>query len=694
MYNQSYIDDFENTDFKKKQNVYSKYLNNPNLLKKLAEEYSRKYGPEADAFYLALKESLDHYVAKKISENKQYINTIEFRNYANYLAQIIKENNTQIGNSRIYLEPSTNVVFEYLDDETLNKIWPGNTLKKHIEYNDKIINSLILKLENNDRITGDEVKFLSKYFDNKKQLDDNKYKKFLSYIFKNLKSISASPELISSILSYLPRYYGEQVENSRAFLATYDSPFSDRKKPINWAHSSGIMDYTCFQYDKFKDVKLDSYKSVDTSRGFNERDILFLIFVEFHELSHQRQRIQMNNENSMDATAYEANKFLNDIFKDYVSDRSRNFEGNHDSDEVEIDADERGWRKCRSFVLSMFERSDEQLDIARKCAKNEKAVNCRRAFTVKQNPEDRSLKRYMDYDMSQLLEAVRRYPEKLKNYPHISKFISEDGKIKVDFLFEQQITVSPFGREISNYIFNNAPVQLLVDKVNSKKYNINQVKTMLENLVQVPHANALAVRELKNIDLNTYDGTQTKYRIKENLNKVHNNYFLECSKQLLKFTQILSNACNSYKGQFSQEEVNSYYKYFAEYYYKEMLEQIESPESKLIQAQMDIYKKSGNPYLAKLADYTMEIVAQKTKSKRNLQGIGIDNDDIYGIEPITTQMSDLRVEPNIDNTRYSESDIGRGTIDSNTSMKDKLRAQVHQDMKKMKDNERGINNGE
>ena len=115
------------------------------------------------------------------------------------------------------------------------------------------------------------------------------------------------------MLSYLPKYYGEQVENSRAFLASYDSPFSDKKSPINWAHSSGIMDYTCFQYDKFKDVKLDSYKSIDTSRGFKERDILFLIFVEFHELSHQRQRIQMNNENSMDATAYEAKIFLNDI---------------------------------------------------------------------------------------------------------------------------------------------------------------------------------------------------------------------------------------------------------------------------------------------------------------------------------------------------------------------------------------------
>ena len=37
MYNQSYIDDFENTDFKKKKRVYSELLNNPQLLKKLGE---------------------------------------------------------------------------------------------------------------------------------------------------------------------------------------------------------------------------------------------------------------------------------------------------------------------------------------------------------------------------------------------------------------------------------------------------------------------------------------------------------------------------------------------------------------------------------------------------------------------------------------------------------------------------------
>lgn len=693
MYNQSYIDDFENTDFKKEKRVYSELLNNPKLLKKLGEEYSKKYGPDADAFRLALKESLDHYVAKKLSEGKQYINTPEFRNYANYLTQIIKNTTAQIGNSQIYLELSTNVVFEYLDDESINKIWPGSTLKKHIEYNSKIIKSLMEKIENGDKIADDEVKLLSRYFDNKKQQDDKDYKKYISYIFKNLKSLKSSPELISSILSYLPMYYREQVENSRAFLAAYDSPFMNKKRPINWAHSSSILDYTCFQYDKFKDVKLDSYKSADTSRGFEEKDILFLLFVEFHELSHQRQKIQMNNENSMDATAYEAQKFLNEIFKDYMFDKSRNFEGNHDSDEIEIDADERGWRKCHSFVLDMFERNDEQLIIARKCSKNEKSVNCRRAFSVKQNPETRAHYRYMDYDMVQLQEAVRRNPEKLKMYPHIVKFISGDGRIKVDSLFEHQITLSPFGREVANYVLNHAPVQLFMDKINSKKYSVSQVKTMLENLVQIPHANALAVRELKNIDLDTYNKTSTKYNIRENLNNVHNYYFLECSKQLLKFTQILGSACNSYKGQFSKAEIDSYYIFFGEYYYKEMFSQIESPDSKSIIAQMELYKKSGNTYLINLADETMKALAQKTKSQNDINGKSI-NDDIYDVDPITTQMQDLSVKPNLDNSRYSESDVGRGTINTTTSTKDRLRAQVNRDMQKMKDNERGVKYGE
>lgn len=693
MYNQSYIDDFENTDFKKKKRVYSELLNNPQLLKKLGEEYSKKYGPDADAFRLALKESLDHYVAKKLSEGKQYMNTPEFRNYANYLKQIIKNTTAQIGNSQIYLEPSTNVVFEYLDDEDLNKIWPGSTLKKHIEYNSKIIKNLMKKIENGDKIADDEAKLLSRYFDNKKQLNDKDYKKYISYIFKNLKTLKSSSELISSILSYLPMYYGEQVENSRAFLVTYDSPFMDTKNSFNWAHSSGIMKYTCFQYDKFKDVKLDSYKSADISRGFGEKDILFLLFAEFHELSHERQKIQMNNENSMDATAYETKNFLNEIFKDYMFDKSRNFEGNHDSDEIEIDADERGWKKCYSFVLDMFERNDEQIKIARKCSKNEKSVNCRRAFSVKENPENRAHYRYMDYDMVQLQEAVRRNPEKLKMYPHIAKFISGDGRIKVDSLFEHQITVSPFGREVANYVLNHAPVQLFMDKINSKKYSVSQVKTMLENLVQIPHVNALAVRELKNIDLDTYNETGAKYNIRKNLNNVHNYYFLECSKQLLKFTQILDSACNSYKGQFSQAEIDSYYKFFGEYYYKEMLSQIDSPDSKSIIAQMELYKKSGNTYLINLADETMKVLAQKTKSQNDIDGKSI-NDDIYAVDPITTQMKDLSVKPNLDNTRYSESDIGRGTINTKTSTKDRLRAQVDRDMQKMKDKERGVKYGE
>ena len=77
MYKNAYINDFDVTD-------YDKYLSNPKLLEKLMNNYSEKYTNKSDAYYLAFKESLDHYVLKRCLESETFRNSEQFNNYCNY----------------------------------------------------------------------------------------------------------------------------------------------------------------------------------------------------------------------------------------------------------------------------------------------------------------------------------------------------------------------------------------------------------------------------------------------------------------------------------------------------------------------------------------------------------------------------------------------------------------------------------
>ena len=59
MYNDSYINDFE-------EKYYKQYLINTKYLAELKDKYLRQYSSQSDAQFLAFKESLDHYIYKQI----------------------------------------------------------------------------------------------------------------------------------------------------------------------------------------------------------------------------------------------------------------------------------------------------------------------------------------------------------------------------------------------------------------------------------------------------------------------------------------------------------------------------------------------------------------------------------------------------------------------------------------------------
>lgn len=638
MYNWSYINSLRE-NYPSDDN-YQNILRNPRLLYKLEKEYLAKYSMDADVYYLALKESLDHYVAMRIAKDKSFTETEEFKNYAQYLKRIVQQNKENYMQTTLYIEPNINIVFNYLDEQTLSKIYPNNVLKSHKEYNQRIYDRIFRKLEVNAMVTTEELSLVSVYLDNTKDFKSGRYETYINYIFSHLDSIKSTPKLASAILSFLPHFYKEETENARTFIGR-----KNRGTPCGLACSIGQYGYTYINCNVTNSIKLNSFASANKSRTLKEYDIIFLLFAGNHELSHQRQIAQIKNVKSFEGAAYELKKFLQKVFNDY--------QDNHDSDEIEIDADERGWKKTQRFLRKYYKGKDKE-KIIEKCVANAKAVNCRRSFSVKINPVTKKAYRYIDYDIKHLLEAVKTDPESLKEYPHLAEILTPSGQINVDYLFKNVITPSPAGREFSNYILNNIPEQKVIDAIKSGKYTARQVNNLIENFVQVPHYNALTMRDLKKTDLNTFKDTVSRYKIEENgkLNRVYNSYFIECSQQLMKFSTILEAAKKTYD-YFDQSYVDSLYRFFIEHYYVEMLENIERPNMESISQVMTKYQQSDNKILIYLAKYTMSYLNRNTnqanqsfaqasdKQDRNNQLndmlTSMDNNIVGSKEPTTTK---------------------------------------------------------
>lgn len=638
MYNWSYINSLRE-NYPSDDN-YQNILRNPRLLYKLEKEYLAKYSMDADVYYLALKESLDHYVAMRIAKDKSFTETEEFKNYAQYLKRLVQQNKENYMGIALYIEPSINIVFNYLDEETLNQIYPNNVLKSHREYNKRIYDRIFRKLEENAMVTSEELSLVSIYLDNTKDFKSGRYETYINYIFSHLDSIKSTPELASAILSFLPHFYKEETENARTFIGR-----KNRGTPCGLACSIGQYGYTYINCNVTNSIKLNSFASANKSRILKEYDIIFLLFAGNHELSHQRQIAQIKNVKSFEGAAYELKKFLQKVFNDY--------QDNHDSDEIEIDADERGWKKTQRFLRKYYKGKDKE-KIIEKCVANAKAVNCRRSFSVKINPVTKKAYRYIDYDIKHLLEAVKTDHESLKEYPHLAEILTPSGQINVDYLFKNVITPSPAGREFSNYILNNIPEQKVIAAINSGKYTARQVNNLIENFVQVPHYNALTMRDLKKTDLNTFKDTVSRYKIEENgmLDRVYNSYFIECSQQLMKFSTILEVAKKKYD-YFDQSYVDSLYRFFIEHYYVEMLENIERPNMESISQVMTKYQQSDNKILIYLAKYTMSYLNRNTNqenqsfaqasNKRDINNqlndmlTSMDNNIVGSKEPTTTK---------------------------------------------------------
>ena len=631
MYNDSYINDFE-------EKYYKQYLNNTKKLDELKDKYLRQYSSQSDAQYLAFKESLDHYIYKQIAKDNNYISSAEFKNYLNYIMHIVNDKKVSLNNQIFNLELSTNIVFR--DESIRNLIFKKyyakitNTYENHIKETKKILNEINDKMIKRKSISQDEIDFISDYIYSSRSFVDNE-DTYIEYIFNEIKpdsNIKIYPQMLGAITYCFTQEYTKDpdVKNSRTFIADQDNTGCDM------AHKSGNRKYCYFNKKYFSKLSLIDDTSLDKSRTFDDNDLYFLMMVSFHELTHVYQHNEVRR-NSSSSSA------LADIIKNVLNKNLDGFSGldkdgniinvdeysaNHDSTEYEIQADEESWRQCAHFIAKHCRnyayKNKLSSSIAtireQKCFINERIIKARRTFSLKKE-NNGSKMYYALYDIKNLRKIVHDNPNILEQYPVLKQYLKQDGSLKAEIMFTNNITSSnSTGLDVDNsnlqfatYILDNDKSSIL-EELKKCQCNESQIKNLVMNLYNIMHQNVLKIRNLKKVEISDYKQTKHKFNLEDDIDTIYNYFFTKNANEVYNSLEILYTIHKCYPN----IDVSQYNdtKYYTSCFY-ELLSEIKNIDLKVIKNICIKYDNSKAPLLIELSNYMKTNILNKQDSNSN-----------------------------------------------------------------------------
>ena len=650
MYNQIYVNDYD-------ESVYRSYLNDMNKLMTLKDAYLNQYTNKSDASMLAFKESLDHYVKSRLLKDPTFINSKEFKNYIYYILTVNNSKRFKLtDNNDIYPELLTNIVFR--DDKLRNLIFSKCLLPHQIPGYERLYMSakksmdLIFEAMKEGKYLSQEyIDLAGDYIYSSRDLSNNRGGIFAKYILNNCKkyNIKSSSQIVGALLTVLTNNYSldEEVKSSRFYIAEYD-----RGNVVNMAHSSGLNRYCVFQKSVIDKLSLSSGKSLLMSRTMKDLDIYWIIFVANHELTHQHQQLDCaRGKLTTSGISYAINKALIELMpKGMYKDRTlHDYSVNHDSDEIEMEADEEGWRQARKFIYAfvdkdnryMTDENGKQVDKWFLAHDNEEVIQVRRTFSVKRTV-DSILKKnnshgmyYAVYDLINLEKGVKANPRILDKYPILKNFFYANGEMRALDILRLDIYKNSQEDFISRNSRNNAGLEIgtyvLNHKWNTVKQEIeqNRIKSRKEidliarSIYYIVHESVLKVRNFNRIALDTqkrnmtsidpkqYSETVTRYNLFNN-NKGLYEYYFKCvvigTQRFYEYREMIRRKYNIV--------IDDQFIYFSSYVYELYNNLIDKNDPACMNA-LEQFRLSGDTHLVNM--YNTIMATKKVNEGNNKQ---------------------------------------------------------------------------
>jgi len=653
MYNETYIRDFQESQYLASLSDYNKLLS----LKQSALDL---YTDNSNAEYLAYRESLDHYVAKRLSTDPSFIDSKEFQNYIAYSLRLVNERSLRATNKYIvYPELLTNPVFR--NDELRKKIFDKYlplehrvAYEKHRTNTKKVIDLVFDEMRQHHRLTPDLINIAADYIYASKDTEDGKGEIFASYILNHAEALKlkSTPAIAGALTTICASKFtlDPEVKNSRFFIANYDGSQKTRL-----AHSNSRYKYCVFAKDTIDQLSLTSCASLFKSRSMKNKDVYWLLFVSFHELTHQHQGLDHERGR---LTSSGISRAINRVLNRYMP-RGKideriicDYDVNHDSDETEMEADEEGWRQTRKFIHEfvsdknriVYDSHGVKHDKWLMAWDNEKAVRVRRAFTTKKSADVMSKERGMDpskktkgmyyalYDLINLDTIARDNPEAVRDDPILGRLFHKDGSMRVIDILSTNLYRNPNRDQLTWNSSNNAGLEIgsyvLIHKWQEVKdaidrgeiYSKKQAEAIGRNIFDIFHEEVLKVRDFDKIakegqtkkkydgiDIDQYDETRARFDLRDNdmSKELHEYYFKSVCAGIRRFYEYKAIMKSKYNIDISDDKL------FLESYVIEMYNALEDKDDsscmEALSSLRDIGSQSLNDTYEKIMNHKRKI---------------------------------------------------------------------------------------
>ncbi len=522
-YKKEYISDYSIDD-------YNRYLNSPSNLAILKNNYFKRYAENSsnyDGYYHALKESLDHYVLKRIEENPQFLGGTQGQNYLNHIINIIRIEKAEIYNNI--------AVRTIIRDPNLRKYLINKVSYNLIdEYNNVVnkINAIKVKIERNILVTQYELDTICAFVVDSRDSDDEMYTSLIKYIYNNLNhplckqnGLHCSLQVINAIFNYVPLFARDNFEK---FKQNGFDPTGTRfyivddyhtNKYNKYGTSCGSKKHIIFSKEKIKNLKFGSIESAAATFNFlscnqgNKKfqyDYCSLILIAAHELVHQFQNHESKKMNiNSTGFMYAVREILDQTLDDYCR--------NHDNEDIEINATEIGWNICQQFFKKILREGKDRDRLISRAIINEKGTTGRYAFALKRESNgSRTIKDEYDY---RHLNEIMSDPEKRKRYfsmyPMLRKIYNDDGSCSIMkvLTLPPEFTLRAKGPTIGSTYVNKAITILLTNEKFRSKYikeiaairNPIPIMNIMDNLYSPPTVIFDSIKLIRYYIINGFD---------------------------------------------------------------------------------------------------------------------------------------------------------------------------------------------
>lgn len=549
IYNEEYIREFDLMN-------YINILKDNKYLSTLTINYSNRYNPRYSMFdgkLNLLKESLDHYVLKRMSEDSNFINTEECNNYFNYLKKLSNQNDYEY-HSNVVLSNVLNrkEFIEYKEKYIGNNI---DKFNEKIRNNNNKLNDIVNKIKNNQEISQDELDLMcgvvSDYRKDCKILRDT-----IKYVFNNLtkqnSKLKCSPQVLSAILTCVP-YLSDKIKKNGfepSNIRMYASNRLGGKDFNGVGMSLGNSKAVIMSGKKFSNISFKSIESIENTylKDVDKyNDFSMLMIVAFHEITHQYQRY-------MAGIDVEDNKYNKDFFTDgypmairgILDSIMHDYNENHDNDDIEIHATKVGWEMCNDFYSKMIDDKKLKETLTSKCKRNMNATSSRYAFATKKDKIGNVIdkEKYDNDNLIKIMSDSKIRDKWFKKSPHLKQIFTKSGKFNLGVLFIYNFGYTQLGGSLLENLINTQGIDnIILNYMNSNEYGEDKIRYASDNIYL---GIRYATKKLSSIEYYTRFGFTDQFKVNKDLLVMAKDIIDNQVNTIINGKRILNNVLNCY----------------------------------------------------------------------------------------------------------------------------------------------------